>query len=263
VQATNSQHLFEGAIKMPTENSGKARGTIIKVPDASPGLLFVSGEQKSFTLGGVWQCPTAPAPNMIVDVQLDASNSVVAITPVDHSQARKEQLSHASAVAQEQGKHAAELAKKGFGTLVAKMGIIALAATVLLWISWFFLPAVTMAPVLSLTFWDLLGFDFSNMMGLMMNGGTSHGFFAFLGVLCIAAPFAAPFWKHPYSRYLNVVPLAFLVIATAKIMWSVHDATSGMPAGVDSPFSCGAGTYLLALSALALAALALKKPATA
>ncbi len=111
-----------------------ARGTIIKVPDASPGLLFVNGEQKSFTLGGVWKSPVAPAPNMIVDVELDASNSVVSITQVDLHQARKEQMSHASAVAQEQGKHAAELAKKGFGELVARMGIVALAATVLLWI---------------------------------------------------------------------------------------------------------------------------------
>lgn len=141
---------------MTTEQGGKSRGTIIKVPDASPGLLFVNGEQKSFTLGGVWQCPTAPAPNMIVEVQLDASNSVVAITPVDPAQARKEQLSHASAVAAEQGKHAAELAKKGFGALVARMGVVALGATVLLWISWFFLPAVSMPPVMSLTFWIFL-----------------------------------------------------------------------------------------------------------
>src|ERR1039457_3766749 len=134
---------------MNTEHGGKVRGTIIKVPDASPGLLFVNGEQKSFTLGGVWQSPVAPAPNMIVDVQLDASNSVAAITCVDHSQARKEQLSHAGARAQEQGKHAAELAKKSFGTLGARMGIIALAATVLLWISWFFLPAVSVGPAMS------------------------------------------------------------------------------------------------------------------
>jgi hypothetical protein len=237
-----------------------ARGTIIKVPDASPGLLFVNGEQKSFTLGGVWQCPTAPAPNMIVEVILDASNSVAAITPADNSQARKEQLSHASAVAQEQGKHAAELAKKGFGVLVARMGIVALGATVLLWIAWFFLPAISMAPIMSLTFWDLLGFDFSNVMSMM--GGTSHGFFAFLGLLCIAAPFATPFWKHPYSRYLNVLPLAFIVIEMVRFMWAAHDAMGGMGGG-ESPYSFGAGIYILGLCGLVLAALALKKPANA
>ena len=245
---------------MNTEHGGKVRGTIIKVPDASPGLLFVNGEQKSFTLGGVWQSPVAPAPNMIVDVQLDASNSVVAITRVDHSQARKEQMGHVSAAAQEQGKHAAELAKKGFGALVARMGIVALAATVLLWISWFFLPAISMPPLMSLTFWDLLGFDFSNTMSMM--AGSSHGFFALIGLLCIAAPFAAPFWKHPYSRYLNVLPLAFIVIETVRTMIAAHDVMGAVP-GAESPFSFGAGAYLLALTGLVLAALAFKKPASA
>jgi hypothetical protein len=244
---------------MPNENSGKSRGTIIKVPDASPGLLFVNGEQKSFTLGGVWQCPTAPAPNMIVEVTLDASNSVAAITPIDHSAARKEQMSHASAIAQEQGKHAAELAKKGFGALAARMGMVALGATVVLWIAWFFLPAISMPPIMSLTFWDLLGFDFSNAMSMM--GGSSHGFLAFIGLLCIAAPFAAPFWKHPYSRYLNVLPLAFILIETIRVMMAAHDMTAGM--GGESPFSFGAGIYLLGICALVLAALALKKPANA
>jgi hypothetical protein len=238
-----------------------ARGTIIKVPDASPGLLFVNGEQKSFTLGGVWQCPTAPAPNMIVEVTLDASNSVAAITPVDHAQARKEQMSHASAVAQEQGKQAAEMAKKGFGTLVARMGILALAATVLLWIAWFALPAVSLPPLMSLTFWDLLGFDFSNTMSML--AGSSHGFMAFIGLLCIAAPFAAPFWKHPYSRYLNVLPLAFIAIETIRTMMAAHDVMGAMPGGGESPFSFGAGAYLLGITALALAALSLKKPVSA
>jgi hypothetical protein len=238
-----------------------ARGTIIKVPDASPGLLFVNGEQKSFTLGGVWRCPSAPAPNMIVEVQLDASNSVAAILPVDNGQARKEQLSHAGAVAQEQGKQAAELAKKGFGTLVARMGIVALSATILLWIAFFGLTAVGMPPLASYTYWDVLGIDFSNLLSNM--GGPSHGFFAFIGLICIAAPFAAPFWKDPRARWLNALPLAFLILATAKIMYSAHDALGGMPTGGESPFSYGAGAYLLGISALVLAALSLKKPANA
>jgi len=238
-----------------------ARGTIIKVPDASPGLLFVNGEQKSFTLGGVWKSPVAPAPNMIVDVELDSSNSVVSITQVDAHQARKEQMSHASAVAQEQGKHAAELAKKGFGALLARMGIVALAATVLIWIAWFGLTAVTVIPLGPLTFWDMLGLDLSSPMGMM--AGISHGFFAFIGLLCIAAPFAAPFWNHPYSRYLNTLPFVFVILATIKFMWSAHEAMSGLPVGGDSLYSFGAGIYLLAIASAALAALALKKPANA
>jgi len=238
-----------------------ARGTIIKVPDASPGLLFVNGEQKSFTLGGVWQCPTAPAPNMIVEVTLDASNSVAAIMPVDNAQVRKEQLSHAGAVAQEQGKQAAKMAKKGFGTLVARMGVVALGATVLLWIAFFGLTAVGMPPLASYTYWDVLGIDFSNLLSNL--GGPSHGFLAFLGVICITAPFVAPFWKDSKARWLNALPLVFLILATAKIMYSAHDALGGMPTGGESPFSYGAGAYLLGISALVLAALSLKKPVNA
>jgi hypothetical protein len=246
---------------MSGENGGKARGTIIKVPDASPGLLFVNGEQKSFTLAGVWKSPVAPAPNMIVDVELDSSNSVVSITQVDLHQARKEQMSHASAVAQEQGKHAAELAKKGFGELVARMGIIALSATVLLWIAFFGLTAIGMPPLALYTYWDVLGIDFSNLLSNI--GGPSHGFLALIGLICIAAPFAAPFWKDPRARWLNALPLVFLILATAKIMYSVHDAMGGIPTGGESPFSYGAGAYLLGISALVLAALSLKKTATA
>jgi hypothetical protein len=113
---------------------------------------------------------------------------------------------------------------------------------------------------MSLTFWDLLGFDFSNTMSMM--AGSSHGFFAFIGLLCIAAPFAAPLWKHPYSRYLNVLPLAFIVIETVRTMIAAHDVMGAMP-GAENPFSFGAGAYLLALTALVLAALAFKKPASA
>jgi hypothetical protein len=48
---------------MSTEASLRIRSTIVKVPDASPGLLFLNGQQKPFTLEGVWKSPVAPAPN--------------------------------------------------------------------------------------------------------------------------------------------------------------------------------------------------------
>lgn len=46
------------------------RGTIIKTPDNSPGLLVVDGQQKSFLLPGIWRSPVAPSPNMAVEVEL-------------------------------------------------------------------------------------------------------------------------------------------------------------------------------------------------
>ena len=58
------------------------RGIIIRIPDYSPGLLSVGGQQKTFTLNGIWLSPIAPATNMTVDVILDGAGSVVEITAV-------------------------------------------------------------------------------------------------------------------------------------------------------------------------------------
>ena len=45
-----------------------SRGTVIKVPDATPGLVIVKGVQKSFTLEGLWRSPVAPAPQDVVSL---------------------------------------------------------------------------------------------------------------------------------------------------------------------------------------------------
>jgi len=68
------------------------RGTIVKVPDYSPGLLFVDGQQKSFLLSGVWNSPMAPEANMIVEVQFDRIGSVVRVTAVPFHQLVVEKL---------------------------------------------------------------------------------------------------------------------------------------------------------------------------
>jgi len=68
------------------------RGTVIKTPDVSPGLLFVGGQQKSFLLTGVWNSRRAPEPNMIVDVVLDDTGSVVNIAPVEPWQLARERF---------------------------------------------------------------------------------------------------------------------------------------------------------------------------
>jgi hypothetical protein len=84
---------------MNGENSLKVRSTVVKVPDATPGLLFLNGQQRPFTLAGVWKSPVAPAPNMTVDVDLDGAGTIEAITVVDTQQLAKERLSPPAATA--------------------------------------------------------------------------------------------------------------------------------------------------------------------
>jgi hypothetical protein len=58
-------------------------GTIIKTPGSTQGLLIVEGQQKPFTLEGVWKSPVAPAVNMAVDVEFDSAGFVKGLTALD------------------------------------------------------------------------------------------------------------------------------------------------------------------------------------
>lgn len=250
---------------MSPESSSRARSMIVKVPDATPGLLFVNGEQKSFTLEGVWKSPVAPVVNMSVDVDLDGAGAITAITVVDAQQHNKERLNELSGVAQEKGKEAAKLTQQGVGALAARMGTVPLVAAVVLWIAWFFFPAATisggMVGSMSFTFWTLLGIDFSSMSGL--TGSSSAGALSFLGIIAIAAPFAAPFIKAAWSKYLNAAPLGFFLIAFLVIYMGESKVFGGQIMGmsIPNPFSWSWGLYIIGLAALVLASGALKKSA--
>lgn len=91
-----------------SDAGSRMRGTIVKVPDATPGLVMISGQQKQFTLEGIWKSPVAPAANQTVDVDLSASGAVIAVTVVDVQQLAREQMKQLGGVAQERGKEAAE-----------------------------------------------------------------------------------------------------------------------------------------------------------
>lgn len=245
---------------MTTPNEATVRGTIIKVPDSNPGLLFANGQQRSFTLEGIWKSPEAPAANMTVEVQFDGSGSIAAVSVVDAQQLSQERLSQMGHAAGEQGKQAAELAKQGIGALAARMGKIALVAGVALWIGWFFLPAASLELGFfgshSFTFWDLLAVDLSNPLN-MMNG--SHGLFSFLGIAAIAAPFVAPFLKHPKANFLNALPLVFFVTALLKLGSDSSQlfGKSGMGSKdmkeIMDVVTIGAGTYVIVIAGFLLA----------
>jgi hypothetical protein len=248
-----------------SEPSPRVRSTIVKVPDATPGMLFINGQQKQFNLDGVWKSPVAPAANMAVDVELDAGGAITGITAVDPNQANKERMAELSNVAQEKGKEAAKLAQQGIGALAAKMGATTLGAAVLVWIAWFFLPAAGIGGgfvgSMSFTFWNLLGIDFDNPLTMTASGG-SHGFFAILGILAIAAPFAAPYIKAAWSKYLNAAPLGFVVIGFIMVYMQVNKAFGDLAKmGAPNPFSWSWGLFVLLIAAAVVGMGALKKSA--
>lgn len=106
--------------------TGARRATIIKVPDNTPGLLFVEGRQLPFWLPGIWRSATAPAANQVVDVELDAAGNVSGVTAIDAQQLTLERLNDLGNSAQEQAKLAVGAVKKHQGLLFVAAAAVSL-----------------------------------------------------------------------------------------------------------------------------------------
>jgi len=248
---------------MSGENSTRLRSQIVKVPDATPGLLFLNGQQRQFTLVGVWKSPVAPAANMTVDVELDSSGAITAITVIDPKEIAQQKMAEQLEALKGHGNQVLTALQPALRSLPARMGTVALGAAVLVWICWFFVPAAHLdlsGERLSLTFWNLLGENFNNPE-TVLNGG-SHGFFSLLGIVAIAAPFAAPFVRTAWSHYLNAAPLGYFVIGFIVIFINEHRVFGEMAKyGGMNPFSWSMAIVFLVAASIVLARGALKKPA--
>ena len=205
----------------------RLRGTIIKTPDNSPGLLIVDGQQKRFTLENVWKSPVAPAVNMPVDIEFDGAGSIAGLTSVDPQKEARGKTERIGGVAQETGKDATAIASQGASTLLARIGKVTAVATVILWIAWFYLPALTVAvPFLgprTFTAWEILSLDLNNQLTIVPG---SSGLLNILGLVALAAPLAVPFMRHPLAKFLYAMPLAFVLLFAATGLWKCDHAIS-------------------------------------
>jgi hypothetical protein len=234
--------------------SHKLRGAVIKVPDATPGILAISGRQQAFSLDGVWRSAVAPAPNQTVEVELDNAGTLVSVTVLDQQQLVQERLTALGGVAQEQGKQIAAQLQRLLSALAARMGMATLAAAVLVWIAWYLLPAAGISgggeDIASFSFHTLLGTNLADQSSLMAPGH-SRVMLRYLGFFAIVAPFAAPFIKTPWSRFLNAAPLAVTLIGWIVIHENVASGLGQL--GADNPFAFKWGFYVLLVACLALA----------
>jgi hypothetical protein len=242
---------------MQTDAGTKMRGTIIKVPGSTPGLILLNGQQKAFLLENVWLSPVAPMPNMTVEVLTDSSGGIAAMTVVDAQQLAREKFDQFSGVAQIHGKQAAEAAARGALSMVGRMGKTTLIITILFWIIWFSMPAVSLVTPMfakSFTFWEMLGMDFKTTL-------ISHGLFSLVALCAIGAPFAVPFIPDNRARWLYAAPFVATLAGIFAIMSEVHDLISEVQGFAGSAatrelgqmFSIRPGLYLLIVLALYLA----------
>jgi hypothetical protein len=242
----------------------RSRATVVKVPDAAPGLLIVNGNQKQFTLEGVWKSPVAPAPNMTVDIDLDDAGAITAITAVDSRQLAKEQLNKFSGklgeIAHGQGKEGANLAKQSLGQLVTRMGMVTLISAIALWVAWFFLPGYKLdlgfLGAKTYTVWEFLGLNLEQVGTVEI----SHGFWTILGILAIAAPFIVAFVKDPRAKAAYALPLVYSVIAIFAQRSSIIKvfAVPGVP-DPSSVLAMQLGTYIVLAASAVIALRTLKR----
>jgi len=223
------------------------RGKVVKVPDATPGLLFVNGQQKPFQIDGVWQSLTiAPAANMTVDIDLNESGTILAVRPVSDTQIAEEKARLALDVASVKGKALASL-------MLEKVGKPTLVATGLLMIGWFFLDLFSFkVPLfeikLSFTYWQMIGWlnyiqsAVGNPLQLLAQGGktdVSQGFYGFVAIAALLGPLLPAVWKDKRAMLGAVAPLLFTLlfaIQCGRLVSSARDAISGNSANNDSPY---------------------------
>jgi hypothetical protein len=257
---------------MNVGNSNNLRGTVIKVPDATPGILSVGGKQYFFTLERVWKSAIAPSPNQTVTIELDSAGVLTSVTVLDQQQLAMERLSELGGVAQERGKAIVEQIRGGLGGagglgglggLVARIGAVNLGALAVIWFASYFLTAGGVSgggmDMGSFSFRTLLGTDLGDP-GSLANPGHARGLLRFLAFAAIAVPFAVPFIRTAWSRYLNAAPLAAVLIGWLVIHENSAKSFGGI-SGMDNPFSMKWGFYVLLIACLVLASSALKKPA--
>lgn len=243
----------------------KSRGTIVKVPDATPGLLMVNGNQKQFTLEGIWKSPVAPAPNQTVEVELDDTGNIKGISVVDQAQIAREKFNDLSnklggAIGELSKSQGAANAQDILRKVVAKIGVVTLGASVVLCIALFFMTGYKLDLGFfsqSYSLWDFIGLNVNAGMG---GPEVNHGFWGFIGIVCVFAPIIVVFVSNPLAKFGNALPLVYLGIAILMEKSSINKVLqpAGAPDNTGLGFTMQFGGYLALLAALALAAMVLK-----
>lgn len=213
---------------------------------------------------------------MAVDVEFDGAGLITGLTAVNPHQLAREKLRVVGDTAQEHGKEAAEIARQGVGALASRMGKVALAATVLLWVAWFFMPSLSISMSVfglggskSISLWNALAIDRNYNLTLFFNNadpGGSHGFLSLVVLAGIVAPFAASFIRGHRARYLYAAPLVCLLLAGLTIRYEfgqllalVQEQSANMAALKISP---DYGVFIIALASLVVAARSRRRPAS-
>jgi hypothetical protein len=176
------------------------------------------------------------------------------------------------------------------------MGKVTLVAAVVLWIAWFFMPVLTVHTWVSraFSFWEFLALDLSNEVAPLQLVLSYHGLLSIIGLVALAAPFAAPFIRRRRAKFLYAMPLAYLILVAVVVLWNCNHAigeaadmakrnltfvqgnprwnelqarsmegvTDRLEEALLNSISIGYGAFVIVIASLILAARVFKRPAS-
>ncbi|HEX6802358.1 MAG TPA: hypothetical protein VF133_01640 [Terriglobales bacterium] len=200
----------------------KARGKVLREPNAGPGLVMIDGQQFRFWLDGIWRSETLPTRGLAVEVELDQSLQVTGMTPIPEPQVARDQV---EAVLSQPKHHRTEIAHG----MVHKIGPSAILAAGLLLIGWFFLGTLSipipLAGTVNLTFWQLLGLV-NTPRGLEAAAGNENlnaGMYAVFAAIALTGPFFHHFWNDKRAFLGGAAPLVFMLVIWFAAGSTIHD----------------------------------------
>jgi hypothetical protein len=167
--------------------------------------------------------------------------------------------------------------KQVFAQIAVRFGAANLVAGGLLMLGWFVLPTLSiqipMLGTFTFTFWQVLGLlNSDNLLEMMGRGGRlGAGFYGFLALIALAAPFLRLIWKDKRAALGGLAPLVFILIVWVLARHGIQSAFAGGIASADNDFarqaqeaamsgvSLGFGAYVSALASIYFAAVAVKR----
>jgi hypothetical protein len=199
------------------------RGRILRDASSGTGLISSNGSQHEFTLEGVWRSDTSPKQDMVVEFELDGAGKVVSISAVSESDLAKEQAEKAAKLVKEKGLAA-------FNDIAARVGKPVLIAMGVVIVCWFYLSAIDIKGLASMkiTFWQMLGvINASGGMDTLQSAAMQDkGIYGLLGILALAGPFIAQFWKNPLAHLGNALPLALMLLVGGVFYMELHNSVN-------------------------------------
>lgn len=197
------------------------RGRILRDASTGTGLVSSNGSQHEFTLEGVWRSDTSPKQDMVVEFELDGAGKVISISAVSESDLAKEQAEKAAKLVKEKG-----LAV--FNDIAARVGKPVLIAMGVVVVCWFYLSALDIKGLASMkiTFWQMLGVvnAWGGMDTMQSAAMQDKGIYGLLGILALAGPFIAQFWKNPLAHLGNALPLVLMLLVGGVFYLDLHNS---------------------------------------